>query len=199
MRQKTEQKRDAILAAGKALFLQQGYEKTSMAEVAAKVGGSKATLYSYFSSKEEIFSAVMQASAVKEIAPSFKKLDAHADVAQTLSQFGVNYLYSTLDPEILALRRLAQSEAERNDIGRKFFNQGPKIGWQMVESYLKKLSDSGQLSVDSPWRATMHLKGLLEAEVLDVCLLGVMPRPDKTALKAIVDEALAVFLRAYRL
>ena len=40
-------------------FLAEGYAETSMSSVAAKVGGSKATLYNYFKSKEELFAAFM--------------------------------------------------------------------------------------------------------------------------------------------
>ena len=39
-----------------------------MSEIAKQVGGSKATLYNYFKSKEEIFAAVMESSATRDIA-----------------------------------------------------------------------------------------------------------------------------------
>lgn len=197
MRQKTEQKRTAILLASKELFLLQGYEKTSMAEVAAKAGGSKATLYSYFSSKEEIFDAVMEASAEKEIAPAFQELRPEPSLSLTLTQFGVNYLYSILDPDILALRRLAQSEAGRSDIGSKFFEKGPKVGWQMVANFLEQVGESSALEITTPWGAAMHLKGLLESEILDECILGVRPRPNKNDLKAMVSRAVGVFMKGY--
>ena len=50
-------KRRAILDVASEVFLAQGYAETSMSEIAAKVGGSKGTLYNYFRSKEELFSA----------------------------------------------------------------------------------------------------------------------------------------------
>ncbi len=60
MRVKSEEKRQAILEIAKDSFTKQGFEQTSMSHIAKMLGGSKATLYNYFSSKEEIFTAVME-------------------------------------------------------------------------------------------------------------------------------------------
>jgi AcrR family transcriptional regulator len=47
------------LAIARAAFLE-GYSATSMAAIAALVGGSKGTLYGYFANKEALFGAVVQ-------------------------------------------------------------------------------------------------------------------------------------------
>ena len=52
-------RRKAILDIARDIFLSQGYAATSMSQVAARLGGSKGTLYNYFSSKEELFSAMV--------------------------------------------------------------------------------------------------------------------------------------------
>ena len=50
MRVKTEEKRQAILEEAAKAFQELGFERTSMSEICARVGGSKATLYNYFAS-----------------------------------------------------------------------------------------------------------------------------------------------------
>lgn len=50
-----EYNRNSILEASKKLFLKYGAEKTSMDDIAAEAECSKATVYVYFKSKEEIF------------------------------------------------------------------------------------------------------------------------------------------------
>jgi transcriptional regulator, TetR family len=75
MRVKSEARRQAIVDVAKEAFSQQGFENTSMSEIASRVGGSKATLYNYFSSKAEIFAAVMESSATEQIAGAFKLLE----------------------------------------------------------------------------------------------------------------------------
>ena len=59
MRVRTEEKRDTIVQAASEVFLELGFEGASMSQIAARVGGSKRTLYGYFGSKEDLFLAVM--------------------------------------------------------------------------------------------------------------------------------------------
>ena len=59
MRLRTEVKRQEIVRIAAQLFEELGYERTSMSEISARVGGSKATLYGYFASKEDLLRAVL--------------------------------------------------------------------------------------------------------------------------------------------
>ena len=54
------EKRDAILDAVKASFMQQGYRKLTLSEVAKTVGITKSAIYHYFPNKKAMFRAVMQ-------------------------------------------------------------------------------------------------------------------------------------------
>ncbi|MFY0108264.1 TetR/AcrR family transcriptional regulator, partial [Acinetobacter baumannii] len=54
-----QDRRQAILDAARTSFFEQGYDGTSMSGLLATLGGSKATLWSYFRSKEELFAAVL--------------------------------------------------------------------------------------------------------------------------------------------
>ena len=59
--------RDRILAVALDLFVEQGYDKTSLREVAEQVGVTKAALYYHFASKQEIFRTLMEPfSAVQD-------------------------------------------------------------------------------------------------------------------------------------
>ena len=50
--------RDRIQAVALQLFVEQGYEKTSMREIAERLGVTKAALYYHFQSKQEILDSV---------------------------------------------------------------------------------------------------------------------------------------------
>ncbi|NDG94170.1 MAG: TetR/AcrR family transcriptional regulator, partial [Gammaproteobacteria bacterium] len=47
-------KRDAILTAAGEQFNQYGFQKTSMEDIAQRLGVSRASLYSYFTNKDDI-------------------------------------------------------------------------------------------------------------------------------------------------
>jgi AcrR family transcriptional regulator len=51
--------RERILMVAKMLFAQQGYAGTSIADIASELGTTKAAMYYYFSSKEEILVATV--------------------------------------------------------------------------------------------------------------------------------------------
>ena len=55
----TEFHRGSILAAAERLFTEKGTEKTTMDDIAREAEYSKATLYVYFQSKEEIINAIL--------------------------------------------------------------------------------------------------------------------------------------------
>ena len=54
----TQLRRNIIIDAAEELFLHQGYDHTSMEEIAHKSEFSKGTLYNYFNSKEDLFLAI---------------------------------------------------------------------------------------------------------------------------------------------
>ena len=198
MRVKSEARRQAIIDVAKEAFSKQGFENTSMSEIANRVGGSKATLYNYFSSKEEIFAAVMESSATEQIAGAFKLLEKANDIRSTLLNFGLHYLSSILAPDIMAIRKMAINEADRSDIGRHFYENGPKKGWLLVSNYLQQQIEQQRLINCDAGICATHLKALLEAEVVEPYALGVITPPDENQLIAIVSRAITVFLRAYQ-
>ena len=55
---KRDEKRDAILLGAHTQFRTYGYRKTSMEDIARELGISRASLYSYFENKDEIFRSV---------------------------------------------------------------------------------------------------------------------------------------------
>lgn len=59
MKKKTETKSQAIVDIAAEVFREMGFQRASMSEICRRVGGSKATIYSYFPSKELLFFEVM--------------------------------------------------------------------------------------------------------------------------------------------
>lgn len=198
MRVKSETKRQTILDVATKAFIELGFNNTSMSEIASRVGGSKSTLYNYFSSKEEIFSAVMETSAKREIADAFESLDLKQDIEITLNKFGRQYLASIMRGNILAIWRMAVSESERSDIGQRFYTQGPQRGWKLLSDYLGKKIEEGVLRKSDSGICAMHLKGLIEAELYLSVVLGVEPAPDSKKIADVTARAVTVFLLAYR-
>jgi len=56
--EETRPKRDAILDAARTLFAKQGYEETTIADIARAAGVAVGTVYLYFRNKHEVYTAV---------------------------------------------------------------------------------------------------------------------------------------------
>src|SRR5690606_25536207 len=83
--------RAAILAAASDLFRDQGFDETSIQQIADAADTGTGTVYGYFSSKEEILRAVLQ---------------AHAEEGRTRYLAAVTDQHSSLDRVLLAIQML---------------------------------------------------------------------------------------------
>ena len=195
---KSDIKRQAILENAYRLVRAQGFDGTSMADITSQVGGSKATLYSHFPSKEELFVECMMAALENYMSNTLKHLDAsRSDPQAALFNFGTSVLNFICSPEQVEVRRLMIAEAARSGTGKLFFDKLTALRSQ-ISSFLAACMASGLLRRDDPDLAADHLGALLEAEILEPLLLHAReaaPDEKETALAA--RRAVAAFLRAY--
>src|SRR5579862_3689728 len=195
---KSDSKRRAILENAYQLFRAQGFDGTSMADITSQVGGSKATLYNHFPSKEELFVECMMAALENYMSSTLKHLDAsRSDPEAALCSFGTSVLAFICSPEQVEVRRLMIAEAARSGTGKLFFDKLSALR-SKISSFLAACMTSGLLRRDDPDLAADHLGALLEAEVLEPLLLHVRDAaPDAEETAAAARRAVAAFLRAY--
>jgi len=197
MRVKSPARREAIIEAACEAFRERGFEAASMTDVSARVGGSKATLYSYFSSKEELFVAVMMRAAREQAGPIFEAFQKADDLPSGLRRFGRDYLHFMIHPDIIAIGRMCVASGEKTGVARAFYDQGIKVAWAQVAERLEQAMAAGELRRADSWRAAWHIKGLCEAGVVDRRLRGCITEVSDAEIDATVDAAVDVFLRAY--
>lgn len=198
MRAKTETKRQAILEAAAEVFQETGFERTTMAAICERLGYSKATLYNYFASKEELFSAVVFDATEAEFQATLQALDATVeDMTEALEKFGRGLLTLLYSPQVQAVRRLIVAEAGRSDLGRKLYELGPVRNEAAAAAFLQHAMDAGQLRQADARIASLHLRGLLEAEWLDRFLFQTLEPISAAEINATVARAVAAFMAAY--
>lgn len=198
MRVKSEEKRQAILAVAADVFRESGFERASMSEICSRVGGSKATIYNYFSSKEELFFEVMYRSTEAEFCALHAALNAQTDdVVSELRVFGAKLISLLLSPEVMDLRRLIVSEIGRSKLGCICYDRGPQRCFSMVVQFLSAIIERGQLRACDPVLATKQFRALLEAEYLDTFFFQVPCDDSPEGIQQAVSRAVEVFMYAY--
>ena len=118
--------RAALLEAATALFLDQGYDRTSLARVAAAAGVSKATLFKQFPTKAALFEAVVLAAggAADGDIPD----PPGDDFIAGLTEIGLAYAALLERPRIVALMRTIIAESPRfSELGERTFDFGTLV------------------------------------------------------------------------
>ena len=198
MKSKTEAKRQAILEAASEVFREVGFERATMSDIRERIGGSKATLYNYFPSKESLLLEVMHHGKELELQAVVGALDPDAeDLRKELLRFGQEFLTVLYAPEAIAIRRLSIAESRQSDIGRVSFERAVLPIEKKVAEFLKSAMKRGLLRTADSKIAAMHLLSLLESELLQRVLLGVIESVKPDALSGTVRRAVDVFLSGY--
>lgn len=196
MRVKSEERRTAIMQAAADLFREHGFHGTSMAMISSQLGGSKATLYNYFPSKEELFASVT-IEAVESAANSMNEMleGEVIDIRETLVQFGRAYLNLILSPDVVMVTKIGISHGIPADLGPRLYDVGPAQGWRSIAAAMERFHNKRLLTVDNPLLAATQLKALLEAGILEPILFGAAPLLD---LDESVNNAVDLFLLKWR-
>jgi AcrR family transcriptional regulator len=179
------------------VFLEEGFANASMSTIAARLGGSKGTLYNYFKSKDELFNAYVERRCLWQ--DEILALPLAGETPEdSLRRIGRAYLTRVLTDFNLRNFRLIASEAERSpEIGQIFYNAGPRMGAERVAELLTGLAAAGHLDLDDPLEAAHQFLGLVQNRYFKARLCNAIP---ELTHKQIEDEAALAartFLRAF--
>ncbi|MBC7952700.1 MAG: TetR/AcrR family transcriptional regulator [Rhodospirillaceae bacterium] len=191
-------KREAILDAAQACFLEHGYSSTSMDMVAAKATVSKATIYAHFQSKDELFGAIIRRrcddhSEGLGAVTLAENLDARA----ALTAMASHLLTMLMNPEVIGIYRMVVAEAARHpDLAKAYYEEGPLRGKKRLSEILDTLTARGVLKVPDSWQAMDQFIGMLRAEYFNRALMG-LPADDRASFDTTVTGAVDVMLKVY--
>lgn len=122
-----EEMRRRILESAKRLFLDLGYEKTSIRGIAEDIEYSPATIYLYFKDKNELLFALHQEAFV-EFAKTFEKVAHLTDPFERLITLGREYLaFAFANPELYELMFLLTAPMEALEIREDVWEDGKSV------------------------------------------------------------------------
>ncbi|MEM7084186.1 MAG: TetR/AcrR family transcriptional regulator [Pseudomonadota bacterium] len=195
-RPKSTEKRRALLDASAALFLINGYDKTSMDAVSNEAGVSKQTLYSHFANKDQLFRACITAK-VEDHGLDLSWADNATPIEETMTRFGVMLIGLFNDPKVLAMYRLLMAESEHHpQLCQAFHEAGPLATKRLLANYLTEQAERGRLNIDDPLEAAELFVSVIERNMLVKKLLGVRDTPSPHDLEAFVRKRVRWFLNA---
>lgn len=136
-----------ILDVSTQLFLEKGYEKTSMQDIVNALGMSKGAVYHHFKSKEELFSQVVE--------NFYSKSDWFAEIAADSSKNGLEKLRAVFRYELSSEEKMAIDSMHLSHTGTfHFFLADLKMsivsGAADMAKIIEEGNRDGSLSVKIP-------------------------------------------------
>lgn len=193
-----QHRRDAMLAVAQDYFLAHGYAGTSMSEIAATLGGSKGTLWSYFPSKEALFTAVLEKAMKAYEARLSEILHPGGNIRDTLLRACISLTGKINSAEAIALQRLIIAEGRRfPELSRIFFELAPNSTQKLLASFLQGAMESGQLRQANPMDAAGVLIALIRSGLHHQLLFGRIDTLDPSQVARETELIVDIILRAY--
>ncbi|CAO3438115.1 hypothetical protein [Azospirillum doebereinerae] len=191
----------ALLDAASALFMEKGFEQTTLNDIFQRAGGSRTTLYEHFGDKAGLFRVMMEENSERFLDMMAAVADAERDepVESALTRFGLHFAQCILDPRTTAILRILVAEGNRiPDIADAFFRDGPDAAVGRFAAYLRGLADAGTLRIADPEVAAQAFMGMTTGNLLvRRLILPDLPVPEAEVVDY-VAKAVRLFLAGAR-
>jgi len=192
-------KRRQIVEGARAVFLANGFDAASMADIAKASGVSKGTLYVYFKDKDDLFGAIVRGECAMQAEGVFDFDHADHDVEAVLLRHGKAFVRSFADPARMSSLRAVIAVCERMpEIGRKVYETGPMHGTARVAAYLKSQVEAGVLAIEDCEVAAAQFIESCHATMFKPILFNFGPPPTDARIDHVVGMAVRMFIAAYR-
>jgi TetR/AcrR family transcriptional repressor of mexJK operon len=192
-----EKRRHAMIEAAYSLFIEKGYASVSVDDIIRVSKGSKSSLYKFFGSKEGILKAVVESLAEEMLREIHLEFPSAKTAREALNRVGMVFADLALSDNAINQHRQAVSHARAfPDLAKLWYESGPKRTIDGFANFLERETAAGRLRVADPARAAWFFIGMIIVHDNMRLLVG-LPRPERSALKEIVAEAVEVFLARY--
>lgn len=188
--------RTTILDAATALFLEHGYDRTSLARVAERAGVSKATLFKQFPTKAELFEAMVLAAAGSPDG-AFEEPPS-GDFRADLTALGLAYVELLNRPGMTELIRAVIAESSRfPELRERVFDFGTLPLFAAVRRCFVAASAAGDAVVEDPDTASAQFLGMISTVVFWPRLIHGGWTQSDAEMRGVVHEAVLTIVARY--
>jgi len=191
-------KYEDVLGGAREIFLRDGFEGASVDDIARAAGVSKATLYSYFSDKRELFREVTRVECERMAETTLARIDFNApprEVFTTAAHSLTRFLLSNFS---LQMFRTCVAEAARfPELGQAFYQNGPEMGRARMVVYLKLAIERGQLHDIDPDMIAEQFSELCRARLWSRAIFGVQTSFSEAEINEVANHAVETVLARF--
>jgi AcrR family transcriptional regulator len=192
-----ERRRDRILETATEVFFEAGYAAATMSRIAARLGGSKATLYAYFRTKEELFEAIIRRQCDRLLA-AFDEAGAQPGVKHQLTHLGMAFVnVLAAEPGVQTMQLAIEVSRRNRTLALRLEEIGVRVVTDKLVELLEAATRRGEISTPDPEEAANVFISLMRGNLHFRRLLNLIPEPTPEEMRAEVARAIEVFFRAF--
>ena len=181
-----------MLDAATELFLEKGFERTSLSDILDRSKGSRSTLYDLFGNKEGLLRAMVEDACSRLWQAMGSPADTPPFAEDSLVELGIRFVGAALAPNAVAVYRIVVAEGNRvPDIAQFFFDSGPRVIQQRLTQRFETAAAPGGAS---PLVLAQVFLGAILGDLYVRQTLGLAPICGESEIAAHVRAAVRIFL-----
>jgi AcrR family transcriptional regulator len=191
------ERRDQILREAARCFGTRGFRGTTTRDVASAVGITEAALYRYFSGKEAMYAAILDARmAVPEVIAAVEPFARARDDKRVFTQLALAVLQSVeADPSFLRL--LLYSALEGHEMARPFYETRLRRLREFLTRYIAQRAREGEFRGVEPVLAARAFIGMVADQLIARTVFG-QRDPQTQSTERVAEAFTSIFLDGMR-
>ncbi|EPY6813767.1 TetR/AcrR family transcriptional regulator [Klebsiella quasipneumoniae] len=188
-----------IVAAASELFLELGFQATTLDKVAQRAKISKLSIYRHFDNKEALFSAAIMAGCHQFFAPQALLEGVEGSVEDQLMVVGALLLRTLLRADVRSVEAMVMADkTHQRSLSKRHYEAGPAHVIAQIEALLHQLHAKTLLNVPDPHQSARLFAALFKgSDLLMIARFDEAKAQDDNEIESYCRSAVAMFIAAH--
>ena len=188
-----------IVDAARELFVELGFQATTLDKIAQRAKISKLSIYRHFENKEALFSAAIAAGCHQWFAPRALLEGVDGSVEDQLMAVGSSLLRTLLKPDVRSVEAMVIADkTNQQSLSKLHFEAGPVHVITQIETLLRQLHAKALLKVPDPLRSARLFAALFKgSDLLIIARFDEARAEDDNEIESYCRSAVAMFIAAH--
>ncbi|QFP64430.1 TetR/AcrR family transcriptional regulator [Brucella anthropi] len=189
-----------IVEAACELFVELGFQATTLDKVAKRAKISKLSIYRHFENKEALFSAAIAARCHQLFAPQPFLEGVEGSAEEQLMAAGSSLLRTLLSPDVRSVEAMVMADkTNQKSLSKLFYEAGPAHVIEQIEALLRQLHSKAVVNVPDPLQSARLFAALIKgSDLLMIARFDEARAEDDNEIESYCRSAVAMFIAAHR-
>ncbi|MFB6421056.1 MULTISPECIES: TetR/AcrR family transcriptional regulator [Bradyrhizobium] len=188
-----------IIDAARELFVELGFQATTLDKLTQRAKISKLSIYRRFENKEALFSAAIAAGCHQLFAPQILLEGVDGPVEDQLMAVGSLLLRTPLRPDVRSVEAMVMADkTSQKSLSKLHFEAGPAHVIAQIEAMLRQLHVKAVLNVPDPRRSARLFAALFKgSDLLMIARFDQAKAENDNEIESYCRTAVAMFIAAH--